>query len=96
MRHISAYWVHQCQAMSKIADDNKFIILELHRQYVKYRRDYLKLVQLANDLIEDVPRILRNAVAEANVLSPPNEISDFIKLCKGMANEFRARMNELR
>lgn len=50
--------------------------------------EFVKIVILSNDLIDEIPRSLKVAEPMMKVLRPPKEIYDFIKLCRYMMDEF--------
>lgn len=52
----------------------------------------MKLVILLNNLIDEIPRSFKVAEAMMDMLKPPKEICDFIRLWIYMVDDFRARI----
>lgn len=90
MRELETYMENRNKSMSKTIEEDKGIMLELKRKSAPYRKEYLKLVILSNDLMDKIPKKLKSADAMMDALRPPKEIYDFIRLCRYMVDGFRA------
>lgn len=75
-------------------EEDKSIMLKLKGEAKYYREKYLKLVILSNDLIEEIPRSLKEAEFMGDIFKPQKEISNFLKMCRYMVEEFRTRIKE--
>lgn len=71
---------------ARVREDNKCIVLTLYKEYMRYEDKHEKLAFLINNLIDDIPRILKEAKA---IMVPLPEVEDFLKLCREMVNGFR-------
>lgn len=61
MRELGTYMEEQNQIMADTIEEDRSIMLELKRKSNHHGEEYLKLVLLSNDLIEEIPRSLREA-----------------------------------
>ena len=74
--------------IAKAGNDNHKITPDLYREYRFYKDKHARLAFLANNLIGDILRILRDA---ENVMVPlPKDVEEFLKLCRTMNDGFRA------
>lgn len=80
MREWGTYMEEQNQTMIDTIKEDKSTMLELKIKSDHHREEYLKLVLLSNDLIEEIPRSLWAAEDMMDVFKPKEEICDFIKL----------------
>lgn len=69
-------------------------MLNLQEEAKYYRENYLKLVILSNDLIDEIPQSMKDAEAMMNIFKPQKEICDFLKMRLFMMEEFRTRIEE--
>ena len=70
-----------------IGKNNHKIILDIYQEYRFYKDKHARLTFLANNLIGDIPRSLRDA---ENMLVPlPKDVEDFLKLYREMVDGFR-------
>ena len=84
------YWEEQYTKIAQPGRDNHKIIPHLHHEYRCYKDKHEKLVFLANNLIEDIPRSLKDA---ENVMVPLlKDVEDFLQLCRAMVDGFRAHI----
>ena len=90
MRGEKMYWEEQYTKIAQAGRDNHKIIPHLYQEYRYYKDKHEKLVFLANNLIEDIPRSLKDA---ENVMVPlPKDVEDFLQLCRAMVDGFRAHI----
>ena len=90
MRAEKLYWEEQYVKIAKAGEDNHKIIPDLYQEYRFYKDKHARLAFLANNLISDIPRSLRDA---KNVMVPlPKDVEDFLKLCRTMVDGFRAEI----
>lgn len=94
MRKWCTYVESHNQAMVGILEEDKAIMLKHQEKDGYYREKYLKLVISSNDLIEKIPRSLKEVEFMASIFKPQKEISDFLKMYRHMVDEFRARIKE--
>lgn len=80
--------------MMDTLEEDKAIMVKLQEEARYYREKYLKLVMLSNDLIEKIPRSLKEAEFIANILKPQREIGDFLNMYRYMVEEFRTRIKK--
>ena len=69
-------------------------MVKLQEKAGYYRGKYLKSVILSNDLIEEIHRSMKDVEFIANIFKPQKEICEFLKMCRYMVEEFRARIKE--
>ena len=73
--------------IAKAGEDNRKINPDFYREYRYYKDKHEILAFLANNLIEDIPRRLRDA---ENVMVPlPKDVNNFLKLCWTIVDGFR-------
>lgn len=80
------------QEMVDALEEDKAIMVKLQEEVRYYREKYLKLVMLSNDMIEEIPRSLKEAEFIEDIFKPQREICDFLKMCRYMMEEFRTRI----
>ena len=90
MRGEKMYWEEQYTKIAQAGRDNHKIIPHLYQEYGYYKYKHEKLVFLANNLIEDIPRSLRDA--ESVMVPLPKDVEDFLQLCREMVDGFRAHI----
>lgn len=83
-----ACWEEQYVIIAQVGEDNIFIILTLYKEYMRYKDKHEKLSFLTNNLINDIPRSLKDA--EDTMVSLPKNVEDFLKLYREMVDCFRA------
>ena len=87
LRAEKMYWEEQYTKIAQAGRDNHKIIPHLYQEYRYYKDKHEKLAFLANNLIEDIPRSLKDA---ESVMAPLLEDGDnFLKLCRIMVDRFR-------
>ena len=86
MRVEKLYWEEQYAKIAKAGKDNHKIISDLYQEYRFYKDKHAKLTFLANNLIEDIPRSLRDA--ESVMVPLPKDVEDFLQLCRAMVDGF--------
>ena len=84
------YWEVQYTNIAKAGRDNHKIIPHLYQEYRHYKDKHEKLVFLANNLIEDIPRSLRDA--ENVMVTLPKDVEYFLQLCPAMVDSFKAHI----
>ena len=85
------YWEEQYTKISQARRDNHKIIPHLYQEYRYYKDKDEKLVFLANNLIEDIPRSLKDA---ENVMVPLlKDVEDFLQLCRATVDGFRSHIH---
>lgn len=67
-------------------------MLNLQEEAKYYREKYQKIIILSNNLIDEIPRSLKDAEAMMNIFKPQKEICDFLMMCRFMVEEFRTRI----
>ena len=81
------YWEDNYTKITQAERDKHKIIPNLYQEYRYYKDKHEKLAFLANNLIEDIPRSLKDA---KSVMVPLLEdVHNFIKLCRTMVDRFR-------
>ena len=88
MRGEKMYWEEQYVKIAQEGRDNHKIIPHLYQEYRYYKEIHEKHVFLANCLIEDIPRCLRDA--ESVMVPIPKDVKDFLHLCRAMVDGFKA------
>ena len=84
MRGEKMYWEEWYVKIAQAGRDNHKIIPHLYQEYRYYKERHEKLVFLANNLIQDILRSMRDA---KSVMVPlPKDVEDFIHLCRAMVN----------
>ena len=88
MRAEKLYWEEQYAKISIAGKDNNKIVLDLYQEYHFYKDKHARLAFLANNVIGDIPRSLRDM--ENVMIHHPKYVEDFLKICRTMVDGFIA------
>ena len=84
------YWEEKYTKIAQVGRDNHKIITYLYQEYKYYKDKHEKLIFLANNLIMDIPRSLKDA---ENVMVPlRKDVEDFLQLCPAMVDGFESHI----
>ena len=92
MRAEKLYLEDKYATVTKAGEDNHKIIPDLYQEYRFYKDKHARLAFLANNLIGDIPRSLRDV--ETVMVPLLKDVEDFLKLCRGMVDGIREEIHK--
>ena len=84
----------EVQNLRNISEAAQVIVQEQSDKAEAWRMEYTKLVEFANNMVRDIPRMHKRANNVMNFDNTPREVFEFIKLCEMLLEEFRAHLKK--
>lgn len=88
---LTAQFIHlegEFQYLRDLVDAAQVIVQEQDDRDDGWRIEHSNLVEFANNLVRDAPRMYTRADSVANFHNTPQEVLEFIRLCDVMLKEF--------